>query len=574
MRAAATGLGIHRDRGRTAGSIAMLAKNAMMTLNRIGAPSLKKKRRNMPMATTAITTHAARHTDRESSETTCGRAGEPRTCSWFIAAPESVARSMAWIASSTTCLSSAAAPRSGRRLRPISRRRGRRLRRPWPVPDTEDAMSMPPSEPSATEPSPIDPSAVDPLPDPSSDPPPNPPAPTVSGAVRIPGEIWILVAAAFCVAIGYGIVAPVLPQYAAGFGVGVQAASAIVSVFAFARLVSAPGGGALVDRIGERRVYMLGLLIVALSTGAAAFAQTYLQLVVFRGLGGIGSAMFTVSAAALLVRLAPPSIRGRCSSAYGAAFLVGNIAGPVLGGLTAGLGYRVPFLIYAVMLLVATGVVALFLREARPAADGAAPTREVMRFAEALKVGAYRSALISGFANGWANFGIRVALIPLFAAAVPGLGVAWAGVALTVFAAGNAAALLVAGRGVDRYGRKPFLVIGFLVNGVATAVLGLSESIAMLVVSSLIAGVGSGMANPAQQAAVADIVSTDRNGGKVLAGFQMSQDLGAITGPLVAGGIAAAAGYGGAFALTGLVVVIGALVWLPVGETMPNRRRA
>ena len=387
---------------------------------------------------------------------------------------------------------------------------------------------------------------------------------------RIPGEIWILVAAAFCVAIGYGIVAPVLPQYAAGFGVGVQAASAIVSVFAFARLVSAPGGGMLVDRIGERRVYMTGLLIVALSTGAAAFANSYVQLVVFRGLGGIGSAMFTVSSAALLVRLAPPAIRGRCSSAYGSAFLIGNIAGPVLGGLTAGLGYRVPFLIYAVMLLVATAVVAIFLREARTRDDASAPVREVMRFGEAFRVGAYRSALISGFANGWANFGIRVALIPLFAAAVPGLGVAWAGVALTVFAVGNAAALAVAGRGVDRFGRRPFLIVGFLVNGIATAALGLAHTIPVLVITSLIAGAGSGMANPAQQAAVADIVGSDRNGGKVLAGFQMAQDLGAITGPLVAGGIAAAAGYGGAFALTGAIVVVGALAWLPVRETMPR----
>lgn len=391
-------------------------------------------------------------------------------------------------------------------------------------------------------------------------------------AVRIPREIWILVAAAFCVAIGYGIVAPVLPQYAAGFGVGVQAASAIVSVFAFARLVSAPGGGALVDRIGERRVYMTGLFIVALSTGAAAFANSYLQLVVFRGLGGIGSAMFTVSSAALLVRLAPPAIRGRCSSAYGSAFLIGNIAGPVLGGLTAGLGYRVPFLIYAVMLLVATAVVALFLRESQPFSRAAAAARDVMTFGEAVTVGAYRSALISGFANGWANFGIRIALIPLFAAAVPGLGVAWAGVALTVFAVGNAAALAVAGRAVDRFGRRPFLISGFLINGIATAALGLSHSITALVVTSLIAGAGSGMANPAQQAAVADIVGSGRNGGKVLAGFQMAQDFGTITGPLVAGGIAAAAGYSGAFALTGAVVVLGALAWVPVAETMPARQ--
>ncbi len=404
-----------------------------------------------------------------------------------------------------------------------------------------------------------------------SSPAPRPgPAPGDERSARIPYEIWILVAAAFCVAIGYGIVAPVLPQYAAGFGVGVQAASAIVSVFAFARLVSAPAGGALTDRLGERRVYMTGLLIVALSTGAVAFAGSYPQLVIFRGLGGIGSAMFTVSSAALLVRLAPPSIRGRCSSAYGSAFLIGSIGGPVLGGLTAGLGFRVPFLIYAAMLLVATAVVALFLRGQDRAAGPAAAAREVVTFAEALSTGAFRSALISGFANGWANFGIRVALVPLFAAATPGMGVGWAGVALTVFAAGNAVALPVTGRAVDAFGRKPFIVLGYLVNGLGTIALGCSHSVTVLLVTSAIAGLGAGLASPAQQAAIADVVGAQRNGGKVIAGFQMCQDVGAITGPMVAGGIAAAGGSPGAFALPGTVVVLGALAWLPARETRPG----
>lgn len=403
---------------------------------------------------------------------------------------------------------------------------------------------------------------------------------TAEARPRIPQEIKILVVAAFFVAIGYGIVAPVLPQFAAGFGVGVQAASAIVSVFAFARFVSAPAGGALVDKLGERRIYMSGLLIVALSTGACAFAQSYWQLVVFRGLGGIGSAMFTVSSAALLVRLAPPAIRGRCSSALGAAFLIGNIGGPVLGGLTAGFGYRVPFVVYSVMLLVATVVVAVFLKDASAYAAGPdaagsraeAARRPAMRVGEALRYPAYRAVLVSGFGNGWANFGVRVALIPLFAAAIPGLGVQWAGIALTVFAVGNAAALTLAGRMSDRYGRRPFIIGGYLVNGLATAALGFSTDIAGLVITSLIAGFGAGVANPAQQAAVADVIGSDRGGGKVLSGFQMTQDAGTISGPVVSGwivGLAATAttGYAVAFAVTGAMTVVGALAWVPVRET-------
>src|SRR5699024_2808731 len=112
--------------------------------------------------------------------------------------------------------------------------------------------------------------------------------------------------------------------------------------------VFSPSSGRLVDAFGERRIYITGLLIVAASTAAVAFAQNYWQLLVFRGLGGIGSTMFSVSAMALIVRLAPVDARAKASSTYATAFLVGNIAGPVLGGAMAGWGMRIPFIIYAV----------------------------------------------------------------------------------------------------------------------------------------------------------------------------------------------------------------------------------
>lgn len=118
----------------------------------------------------------------------------------------------------------------------------------------------------------------------------------------------------------------------------------------------------MIARFGERPIYLTGLVIVAISTGATAFAQNYWQLLVFRGLGGIGSTMFTVSAVALIVRLAPPEIRGRVSGTYASAFLLGGIGGPVIGGLLGNLGLRIPFVVYAIALLIAATVVAVFLR--------------------------------------------------------------------------------------------------------------------------------------------------------------------------------------------------------------------
>ncbi|HET6668539.1 MAG TPA: MFS transporter, partial [Intrasporangium sp.] len=383
---------------------------------------------------------------------------------------------------------------------------------------------------------------------------------------RIPREIWILVGAAFVIAIGYGIVSPVLPAYARSFDVGVAAASVIVSAFAFFRLVFAPVGGELVSRLGERPVYLAGLVIVAISSFATAFAQSYVQLLVFRGLGGIGSTMFTISAMALLVRLAPPSARGRVSSTYASAFLIGGMIGPVLGGLLAGWGLRAPFIVYAVALLIAAAVVAIGLGGARLQPVEERAKRDVVTLAEAWQSPVYRAVLASGVANGWTNFGVRMAVLPLLATAV--LDRAWvAGAALAIGAVGTAVTLQFSGKMADRVGRRPLVIGGLVVMGTSMALLAFAQhpalsvglGLAVLFGLSALSGVGAGLANPAQQAAVADVIGHERNGGRVLSTFQMAQDGGAIVGPILVGLVADAFGFGAAFLVTGLVCLAGAV---------------
>ncbi|WP_278263531.1 MFS transporter [Nocardia sp. AG03] len=389
------------------------------------------------------------------------------------------------------------------------------------------------------------------------------------GKVRLPAEIWVLIAAAFVIALGFGLVAPVLPQYARQFGVGIAAASAIVSAFALMRLLFAPASGRLVQKLGERRVYLAGIVIVALSTGACALAQTYWQLLVLRSLGGVGSTMFTVSSMALIIRVSPPAARGRVSGIYSTSFLIGSLLGPLVGGGLAGLGLRAPFVIYMAALLVVCVIVFAGLRDSPVlVADDAAAT-PVFTFRHAWAEPAYRSVLLSSFAGGAAVFGVRMAFVPLLVVETLHQESGMAGVALTVFAAGNAAVLFVSGRLSDRFGRKPFLIAGSAICALGTGVLGFAPSLTWFLIASFVAGLGSGMFSPAQQAALADVIGARARGGPVLAAFQMAADLGTVLGPIVIGWLAERTSFGVGMAVTGTLLAVSAGVWLATPE--PSR---
>jgi len=388
---------------------------------------------------------------------------------------------------------------------------------------------------------------------------------------RLPSEVWVLVAANFVIAAGFGLVAPALPTFARSFNVSVTAASVVVSSFAVARLLFAPASGRLVTALGERRVYLAGITIVAISTGACAFAANYWQLLIFRSLGGIGSTMFTVSAIALLIRLTPAELRGRASGLWSTGFLTGSVAGPLVGGGLLTISLRAPFLVYAALLLVAVLIVWWFLRNSTLAAR---VEEEVSDFTlrEALRHRAYLAALGSSFANGWAVFGVRVSLVPLFVEEVLRRDGAFAGTALGVFAAGNVVMLLFSGRLADSWGRKPVLIIGLLVAGGGTVWVGFTDSVPVFLIATVVAGLGAGLLSPPMQATVADVIGSRGRGGPVLAAFQMAADIGGVLGPILAGLMADYLSYGTAFAVTGALCLIAGLTWFAAPETLPRKQ--
>ncbi|TVS82966.1 MFS transporter [Mycobacterium helveticum] len=382
----------------------------------------------------------------------------------------------------------------------------------------------------------------------------------------MPREVWILSWANIMIALGYGIISPVMPSFARTFGVSINAVTFLVTVFSLSRLCFAPISGLLVQRLGERRIYISGLLVVALSTGACAFSQTYGQLLFFRAVSGVGSTLFYVSALGLMIHISPADARGRVAGIFTTSFMVGAVGGPAVGGLTAGWGLTAPFVVYGVALLGVAVVLFYGLRNSTLAAP-APPTRSKVTMREALRFRAYWSALLSNFATGWSAFGLRVALVPLFVSDVMGRGVGVIGVVLAAFAAGNALAVIPSGYLSDRMGRRTLLIAGLGASGVATVALGVVSSLPAFMAAACVSGATTGIFMSPMQAAVADILGSEARAGTPVAAVQMASDLGAIIGSMTVGWVAERLSFGWDFGLSGMVLLIAALGWVLSPET-------
>jgi MFS family permease len=392
------------------------------------------------------------------------------------------------------------------------------------------------------------------------------------GSRDLPREVYVLAVIAFVVALGFGIVAPAIPLFARSFGVGTTAVGLAVSAFAFFRFVSAFGGGRLVERFGERTVLASGLAIVAVATGLAGLAGNYPLFLTLRAFGGIGSAMFTVSALSLLLRVAPPSHRGRAAATWQGGFILGGIAGPAAGGLLAELSPRLPFFLYAASLLVAGAVAMVLLR---PSATTPASARvsvgqdlapDPVGLRAALRTRAYIAALVANLGIGWMLFGVRNSLVPLYVTEELGRTVAWAGAGLLAGSAAQALGLLRSGRLADTWGRRPTLVLGAAIATASTAVLTLPPALWIFLLSMAAFGLAASFLASVPAALVADV--SPARSGRVVAVFQMSADLGAIVGPLVAGWLTDVASYQWAFAVTTAVLAAGLLTAL----RLPRRK--
>jgi MFS family permease len=370
------------------------------------------------------------------------------------------------------------------------------------------------------------------------------------------------------VALGFGMLVPVLPLYADSFGVGLAAIGLVQTVFGFTRFSFGLVGGLFVDRFGERASTIAGLLIVALSSYAAGLAETFPQLVAARGFGGAGSALFLAGLMNRILRIIEPAAMSRATGAFRSSFLVGIAAGPALGGLVADrYGLAAPFHFYGTVLVFAS-VITWFVmaRQVREEAPRRAPL-EALRAARPLfRDMRYVVALAATFVGWWMISGPAQSLGPLFARDRLGFSEQGIGLAATLLAAGELVVLAVSGRAADRYGRRAVLLPSLAVTAGATAVVGALEGAPWAYyVVMVVLGAGIAAASVATGGLLAD--SIPRGGSGAAVGVnQMAGDLGYLISPTAIGAVAEETSFTGAYVVAALPA---ALVFLLALRT-PN----
>jgi len=193
----------------------------------------------------------------------------------------------------------------------------------------------------------------------------------VSSDQRTPrARLTILFLTVFADLVGFGIVLPLLPFYADRFGASGLVIGLLVMVYSLAQLFMAPLWGRLSDRFGRRPILLVGLLSSALSYLVFAYAGSLLVLFASRIMAGLGGATVPV-AQAYIADITPPERRAGNMGLVGAAFGLGFIFGPAIGGWLAPVSPAAPGLAAAALCLTNAVLAWFFLPESISAGERA-----------------------------------------------------------------------------------------------------------------------------------------------------------------------------------------------------------
>jgi DHA1 family tetracycline resistance protein-like MFS transporter len=340
--------------------------------------------------------------------------------------------------------------------------------------------------------------------------------------------------------VGIGLTIPVLPPLIEQMLGGDESDAALVfgplaAQYSVLQTLFSPLLGALSDRFGRRPVILLALVGMGLSYVSLGFAPTVPWLFVARGFAGITGA--TVSTAnAYMADISTPETRSRNFGLIGAAFGLGFVLGPAMGGLLGSLGPRVPFFAAAAVSLLNALWGLFVLPESLPPEQRRSftwqdldPTRGVRHLATQPMVAGLalvfviQSVAQRGVESVWVLYtSWRYGWTELHT----GLSLAVVGVLTVLVQAG------LVRRVVPALGEARALLVGLVLNGVALALYGIAPA-GWVVLAIIPIGALSGISGPALQGLITARVEPQRQGA-VQGGLVSAQSLTSIVAPLLA----------------------------------------
>ena len=358
--------------------------------------------------------------------------------------------------------------------------------------------------------------------------------------------IPIVIATVFIDVIGFGMVLPLLPSYAARLGGTPGNIGLLVASYSAIQFVLAPLWGRVSDRIGRRPVLLIGLAGSVASYLVFAFANSLPLLLLSRVLDGGSGATVNV-AQAYLADETTPEQRTKAMGMVGAAFGLGFIVGPILGGITAAIGNTLPGIIAAIITAINLIMAWRVLPESIPAAVAAnAPAARTPWRSLAAPVSVLFLATLA--------FSVMYVVFPLFgelrfkaSRSVVSYWFAYVGLATAIVQGGLLGRLVtrLGEVGVARLGAG-VMAVGFLLIPPAGAV---GAPGPLFYTALALLGAGFGMAGPAM-IGLASRRAAATVQGRTLGVTQSASSLARIIGPIVAGAVMQAASAEGAFRLS------------------------
>lgn len=373
--------------------------------------------------------------------------------------------------------------------------------------------------------------------------------------------------------VGFGIVLPLLPFYATDLGASPFEVGLIIASYSAMQFLFAPVWGALSDRYGRRPLLLLGLFGSAASYVVFGLARSLEVLLLSRVIAGIMGANIPV-AQAYIADSTTLEGRARGMGLIGAAFGLGFIFGPAIGGGLSPWGYGVPGFVAAGLSLAAATAAWFWLPESlaveNRVRDGFGALSAVTGRARAAAQVLARKRLrepIGVFFLGTMGFAGFTTIFPLFLENPLGLTALYAGgmfALVGMVSAGVQGALI--GPMVERYGEQANAAFGGAMLSAGVIAMGLAQSIVATIVSLLAVGVGWGLLAPSLQSLVSRRAMANEQG-QVLGVNQSASALARVIGPVAAGWAYGALGPGMGFVAGGLVIAAAA-AWVPF---MPGR---